>query len=102
MSPSISADGRYVAFKSAATNFVAGDLNLDYDVFVRDRLSGTTELVSVSTAGSQRSDSSIAAPSSGVTLGCVPVCLGASSSAIRRGTVAIMSVTAATRMATVC
>jgi Tol biopolymer transport system component len=48
---SISADGRYVAFASTASNLVAGDTNGTYDVFVRDRSSGTTEIVSVSTAG---------------------------------------------------
>ena len=46
-SPSISSDGRYVAFHSQASNLVAGDSNGHPDVFVRDRLSGTTERVSV-------------------------------------------------------
>jgi hypothetical protein len=50
---SISADGRFVAFQSAASNLVAGDWNGSGDVFVRDRLAGTTELVSVSSAGVQ-------------------------------------------------
>ncbi len=35
--PSISADGRYVAFESIATNLVAGDTNEGVDIFVRDR-----------------------------------------------------------------
>jgi hypothetical protein len=35
--PSISADGRYVAFVSFASNLVAGDTNGTWDVFVRDR-----------------------------------------------------------------
>jgi Tol biopolymer transport system component len=51
--PSISADGRYVAFTSAATNFAAGDTNGNADVFVRDRQTGTTEVISVATGGSQ-------------------------------------------------
>lgn len=34
--PSISADGRYVTFRSAASNLVAGDTNNAYDVFVVD------------------------------------------------------------------
>ncbi|MBI2900174.1 MAG: PD40 domain-containing protein, partial [Planctomycetes bacterium] len=51
--PSLSADGRFVAFQSAATNLVSGDTNLKTDVFVRDRLLGITERVSVSTAGVQ-------------------------------------------------
>ena len=51
--PSISADGRYVAFHSASTNLVAGDTNGHYDVFLRDRQSGTTERVSVDSSGAQ-------------------------------------------------
>jgi hypothetical protein len=45
--PSISADGRWLAFESTATNLVPGDTNGVSDVFVRDRQSGTTERVSV-------------------------------------------------------
>ena len=44
----MSADGRYVAFESAASNLVAGDGNRANDIFVRDRLEGTTERVSLS------------------------------------------------------
>ena len=51
--PSISADGRYVAFMSYATNLVAGDTNGQRDIFVRDRQSGTTERVSVDSSGVQ-------------------------------------------------
>lgn len=51
--PSISADGRYVAFQSAATNLVAGDTNSATDIFVRDRLMGTTTRASVSHTGAQ-------------------------------------------------
>ena len=40
--PSISGDGRFVAFASAATNLVPGDTNGTFDVFVKDRLSGAT------------------------------------------------------------
>ncbi len=54
--PSISGDGRYVAFESAATNLVVGDTNDLRDVFVRDREAGTTERVSVSTDGAQALD----------------------------------------------
>jgi Tol biopolymer transport system component len=50
---SISADGRYVAFVSVASNLVPGDTDETYDVFVRDRLSGFTERVSVSSSGEQ-------------------------------------------------
>jgi Tol biopolymer transport system component len=54
---SISGDGRYVAFTSMAADLVPGDTNDTSDVFVRDRLSGTTQRVSVSTAGAQGDDS---------------------------------------------
>lgn len=43
--PSISADGRYVAFRSGAENLSAED-TAGSDIFVRDLLTGTTELVS--------------------------------------------------------
>ena len=51
--PALSRTGRYVAFESSATNLVAGDTNMASDVFVRDLLNGTTQRVSVSTAGVQ-------------------------------------------------
>jgi Tol biopolymer transport system component len=53
LEPSISADGRYVAFRSRATNFVVSDTNAVTDIFVHDRQSGTTERVSVATNGTQ-------------------------------------------------
>ena len=51
--PSISRNGRYVAFFSAASNLVRGDTNRRFDVFLRDRQTGTTRRVSVSSNGSQ-------------------------------------------------
>ncbi len=51
--PAISADGRFVAFDSNATNLVAGDTNSAYDIFVHDRQTGTTTRVSVDSAGNQ-------------------------------------------------
>ena len=51
-SPAISADGRFVAFHSDA-NLVPEDTNVATDIFVRDRLTGTVERVSVSTSGEQ-------------------------------------------------
>ncbi len=51
--PWITPDGRFVAFDSPSANLVAGDTNGDVDVFVRDRLLGTTERISVSTSGVQ-------------------------------------------------
>lgn len=50
---SLSDDGRYVAFISAATNLVTDDTNSNTDVFVRDRTAGTTLRVSVSSTGAQ-------------------------------------------------
>jgi uncharacterized repeat protein (TIGR01451 family) len=52
--PSISADGRYVAFASGATNLVASDANgATRDIFVRDLQTGTTVVVSVASDGTQ-------------------------------------------------
>ena len=51
--PSISADGRLIAFQSTAANFVSGDTNGVADVFVRDVQAGTTARASVSTFGAQ-------------------------------------------------
>ena len=52
-SPSISADGRYVAFASEATNLVRGDTNGATDIFVHDRGTGRTSRVSVASDGAQ-------------------------------------------------
>ncbi|HEX9823354.1 MAG TPA: hypothetical protein VGB51_03040 [Actinomycetota bacterium] len=51
--PSVSADGRYVAYGSLATNLVPGDRNRFVDIFVHDRQTGRTERVSVSPAGEE-------------------------------------------------
>lgn len=51
--PAISPDGRWIAFCSSATNLVPGDTNGWADVFVRDRATGTVELVSVDDAGNK-------------------------------------------------
>lgn len=51
--PAISPDGRFVVFSSLASNFVLGDTNGQYDVFVRDRVAGTTTLASVRADGVQ-------------------------------------------------
>lgn len=49
----ISADGRYVAFVSAAADLVPDDTNGVADVFVRDRQAGTTTRISVASDNSQ-------------------------------------------------
>jgi Tol biopolymer transport system component len=56
----LSADGRYVAFASTASNLVPGDTNGVSDVFVRDGWTGLVERVSVSTAGVQADAESLA------------------------------------------
>jgi len=56
--PTISRDGRIVAFRSAATNLIVDDANQREDVFVRDRVAGTTQLVSRSTDGELGNDRS--------------------------------------------
>ncbi|WNM56478.1 FG-GAP-like repeat-containing protein [Candidatus Nitrospira allomarina] len=58
LEPAISANGRYVAFRSAATNLVPGDTNGTIDVFVHDRQTGITSRVSVATGGGQSNNNS--------------------------------------------
>jgi Tol biopolymer transport system component len=63
--PSISADGRYVAFSSNASNLVTGDANGADDIFVRDLLTGTTRRASISSAGAEANGGSLSASISG-------------------------------------
>src|SRR6476469_8446220 len=56
--PSISADGRFVAFDSGVSNLVPGDNNDETDIFVRDTLTNTTTLVSLDSAGNQANNGS--------------------------------------------
>lgn len=51
--PALTADGRYVAFVSWATNLTPGDSNGAADVFVKDRQTGALERVSVAADGDQ-------------------------------------------------
>lgn len=51
--PAISANGRYVAFYSYATNLVPGDNNGTADVFLKDRQTGAIELISKKSDGTQ-------------------------------------------------
>lgn len=53
--PSISADGRYVAFFSDASSLVSGDTNDVGDVFVHDSQTGQTSRISVTSDGTQAS-----------------------------------------------
>jgi Tol biopolymer transport system component len=57
--PALSADGRFVAFQSDAANLVLGDTNGVADIFVRDRVAGTTERVNVSSSGAQTDQAEI-------------------------------------------
>jgi hypothetical protein len=50
----MSADARIIAFSSAATNLVAGDMNGSVDVFVKDRQTGAVTRVSVAQDGTER------------------------------------------------
>jgi Tol biopolymer transport system component len=50
---SISADGRYVAFDSEASNLVSGDTNGKVDIFVHDRQTGQTMHGSVTSDSTQ-------------------------------------------------
>lgn len=59
--PSISADGRYIAFESYASNLVAGDTNGVGDVFVYDRNDGSISRVSISTSAVQGNSDSFGA-----------------------------------------
>lgn len=73
--PSLTRDGRHVAFESAATNLVPGDTNGASDVFVRDLKRGVTERVSVGPGGAEGNSfsdrASIAANGSAITFNSV-------------------------------
>lgn len=49
--PSVSANGRYVVFTSTSTNLVPGDVEGKTDIFLRDRVLGTTRRLSQTAAG---------------------------------------------------
>lgn len=57
-SPSISADGRFIAFISEASNLVLNDTNNVDDIFVHDRNTGITERLSVASDGAEADDDS--------------------------------------------
>jgi hypothetical protein len=56
--PQFSADGRFVAFESFASNLVPGDTNGTLDVFVKDRTTGQTSRVSLASDGTEANDQS--------------------------------------------
>jgi len=57
--PSVNADGRFVAFDSYAPNLVVNDNNGTSDIFVHNRQTGATELVSRHSDGTQANGFSI-------------------------------------------
>lgn|GEM_PF-4177723 len=56
MRPVISPDGRYIGFMSDATNLVSDDTNSVTDLFLHDRIAGTTERVNLTSTGLQTTD----------------------------------------------
>ena len=58
-SPTISPDGRFIAYRSFATNLVRFDTNNFPKVFVYDTLNNTNILVSVNAAGNSAADRSL-------------------------------------------
>jgi cysteine-rich repeat protein len=60
--PSLSHDGRYVAFISHATNLVPDDTDNVFDVFVRDRVADTTVRVNLTPSGGNPNGPSIFSP----------------------------------------
>ena len=56
--PSLSEDGRFVAFKSLASNLVDRDTNQVEDIYVHDLMLGTTERISIGLRGDESDDAS--------------------------------------------
>ncbi len=56
---SVSADGRFVVFDTIATNLVANDNNTAWDIYLRDRLDGTTTRISTTPTGDDSDGASI-------------------------------------------
>jgi Tol biopolymer transport system component len=59
--PSMTPDGRYVVFDSAATNLIPDDTNDWIDIFLVDQVAGTIERVSLTNTGEQADGNSIGA-----------------------------------------
>lgn len=57
--PAISTDGRYVGYTSDASDLVPGDTNGTFDVFLWDRITGTTARVSVRSEGMEANTASL-------------------------------------------
>jgi len=61
-SPLLTPDGRFIVFASVASNLIENDTNGASDIFVRDRLLGTTMLVSLNRAGTGPGNSASSKP----------------------------------------
>lgn len=59
ISADISYDGRYVSFRSGATNLVSGDTNGEADAFIYDRVTGEVRRVNVSSTGEEANDEAL-------------------------------------------
>jgi len=55
--PSLSADGRYVAFQTAASDILPGDTNTKWDIYVHDMLTGNVSRASIGTLGESNDNS---------------------------------------------
>lgn len=53
---SVSADGRYIAFVSSASNFAAADTDTSYDIYLKDTVTGDIKIVSADANGTAYSD----------------------------------------------
>ncbi len=60
LAPALSHDGSRVAFASSADDLVAGDTNLTFDIFLRDRTMGVTMRISVDSDGAEANGPSLA------------------------------------------
>ncbi|HEX7132576.1 MAG TPA: DUF4214 domain-containing protein [Iamia sp.] len=60
LNPSVSDDGRFIAFESRADDIVGGDTNARVDIFVRDTLASTTVKITHGWSGGQQADGSSA------------------------------------------
>ncbi|MHB1459428.1 MAG: TolB family protein, partial [Armatimonadota bacterium] len=58
LNPSISSNGKFITFWSTASNFVAGDTNSNFDVFVRDFTNSITERISIATESTEANNGS--------------------------------------------
>jgi hypothetical protein len=56
--PSVSGDGRYVVFRTSATNLVAEDTDTSTDLILKDTQTGDTTLVSSDSSGTKGNDDS--------------------------------------------